>query len=72
MMILKITYNLYKLRMQAGLTQRQLAERAGVGHATISDIENGKKQPTVYTMCLLAFALNVKFKDLVNITVYKN
>lgn len=70
-MELTVTYNLRKMRKQAGLTQQQLADRAGLGHSIISDIENGKKQPTVYTMCLLAFALNAKFKDLVCIKLQK-
>lgn len=33
--------------MGAGLTIRQLAERAGTGHSAISKIEQGRQVPTV-------------------------
>ncbi len=71
-MRLTVTYDLYRLRIQAGLTLQHLAALSGVSKSTINDIENGKKDTTVKTLCKLAFALNVKFKDLVHITVYKN
>jgi transcriptional regulator with XRE-family HTH domain len=36
-------------RRRAGLSQQQLAARAGTSQATISAYENGHKQPTVET-----------------------
>ncbi len=71
-MMLQVTYNLYKLRMRAGLTQQQLANRSGVGRSTISDIEVKGTHPTVYTICLLAFALNVKLDKLINVRLKKD
>ncbi len=35
-----------ELRIRAGLQQKELAMLAGVSHATVSDWENGKKNPT--------------------------
>lgn len=54
-----IKYHIYDLRTQAGLTDRQLAELSGVSKSQINNIENGVKHPTVFTLCLLAMALNV-------------
>lgn len=71
MYLIKVSYNLYKLRMRAGLTQQQLADQSGVGKTTISDIENNKTDPTIQTICLLALALSVKFNDLVDIKIIK-
>jgi transcriptional regulator with XRE-family HTH domain len=37
-------------RSRAGLTQRQLAERAGVPQSVIARIESGARQPTIPTL----------------------
>ncbi len=37
-------------RSRAGLTQRQLAERAGVPQSVIARIESGSRQPTIPTL----------------------
>ena len=37
-------------RARAGLTQRQLAERAGVPQSVIARIESGARQPTIPTL----------------------
>jgi transcriptional regulator with XRE-family HTH domain len=37
-------------RSRAGLTQRQLAERAGVPQSVVARIESGARQPTVPTL----------------------
>lgn len=52
-------------RKAAGLTQGDLAERAGVRVATISDIESGKIDPRLSTMVALATALGMGVGDLV-------
>ena len=56
---MKITYLLYEERTRQKLSVRQLADKSGVGKSQISDIENGKTHPTVYTLCLLSLALGV-------------
>ncbi|HZY98248.1 MAG TPA: XRE family transcriptional regulator [Candidatus Baltobacteraceae bacterium] len=48
-----------RLRTQRHYSLRDLAERAGVSAAMISEIERGKKSPTVMTMNALASGLAV-------------
>ena len=52
-------------RKAAGLTQGELADRAGVRVATVSDIESSKIDPRLSTMVALATALGVGVGDLV-------
>jgi transcriptional regulator with XRE-family HTH domain len=47
-------------RTRAGLTQGQLASRAGTSQATISAYENGSKQPTVATFSRLLAAAGAR------------
>lgn len=46
------------------LTQRKLSQKAGISRTFISDIETGKKCPTIYVAELLAIALNTTKDDL--------
>ena len=48
-----------KLRESRGITQIQLAERAGVGSGTIGEIESGKRRCTIKTFDKIAKALNL-------------
>lgn len=48
--------NVKKLRMAAGITLAELAERSGVPVSTISDIEHGR-EPRLMTAILIARAL---------------
>lgn len=58
-MDVKIEYKLCKIRNNKGISIRHLAEMSGVSKSTINDIENGRHDPTIYTLCLLAGALKV-------------
>jgi len=51
-------------RLQAGLTQDQLAEKAGIRVATLSSLENGKSAARKATLTSLAKALKIKAEDL--------
>lgn len=51
-------------REYRGLTQQQLGDAAGVGKSHISQIEAGRKQPTVAVLQALARALAVDMEDL--------
>ena len=54
-------------RRRAALTQRELAERAGVGINTIVRIETGEiSEPRVSTLRKLANALCVETRDLLD------
>ncbi|MBI3835027.1 MAG: helix-turn-helix transcriptional regulator [Planctomycetes bacterium] len=50
--------NIIRKRVEAGLTQRELAKRAGVRHETLFCIESGKHTPSVATITRLEKALN--------------
>jgi transcriptional regulator with XRE-family HTH domain len=41
---------LRRARTDAGLTQRQLADRAGTSQPAVAAVEAGRKQPTVATL----------------------
>jgi transcriptional regulator with XRE-family HTH domain len=47
-------------RLQAGLTQAQLAARAGTSQATLSAYESGSKQPTLATFSRLLRAAGAR------------
>jgi transcriptional regulator with XRE-family HTH domain len=55
----EVAQQLRGLRTRSGLTQRQLAERAGVSIEAISTIERGRKAPRRSTAQLLAAVLDV-------------
>ena len=54
--------NVKRLRIAAGLSQAQLAERMGVDRAYVSGLELGQRNPTVVTLWHIAKALGVKLR----------
>jgi transcriptional regulator with XRE-family HTH domain len=52
------------LRQKAGLTQAQLAERAGMHLHGISKLEQGDREPSLATAAKLAAALGLTVDDL--------
>lgn len=57
--------NFARLRRECGLTQEQVEERSGFTQQYLSDLERGKRNPTVITLYELAQALGVSHVDLV-------
>jgi len=55
----RILCELIKLRKEIGLSQTELAEKAGSRQQVISRIEKHEDSPTLKTLCNLANALNV-------------
>lgn len=55
----RLWVNLKAVRQEAGLTQGELAERAGVSRKTVNTIENGVFTPSVTVALLMARALDV-------------
>ena len=49
--------NMRRLRVARQLTQKQFAERSGFSQQYISDLERGRRNPTVVTLFELASAL---------------
>lgn len=52
------------LRKKRGVSQRELARRAGMQHPAICRIERGERVPTFLTMKKIAGALDVDVSDL--------
>lgn len=55
---------LKEVRQAAGLTQAELAEKAGVSRKTVNTVENGVFVPSTILALGLARALDVKVEDL--------
>jgi DNA-binding Xre family transcriptional regulator len=55
---------LWACRMAAGLTQRELSERAGTGPVTIRQLERQDRRARATTLRRLSAALNVEPVDL--------
>ncbi len=58
-----------QLRKAAGLTQEELAEKAGVTVRTIQRIENNNSMPRAYTLRQIAEALGLSVQELTKTTV---
>ncbi len=54
---------LRSLRLDAGLTLMQLAEKSGVSYRTVIDIEKGETRPSVEVIRLLCNALDYSLSD---------
>lgn len=55
---------LREVRMQSGLSLREVARQLGVSPSFISQMENGKSQPSVATLYSMAQLLNVSIDEL--------
>lgn len=62
--------NLKKLRLQKGLSQRKLADKANISQSMLSDIENNKVNPTIITLQKLAKALDIDIAELIQASYY--
>lgn len=54
--------NVRRLRIAAGLSQAELAERMGVDRAYVSGLELGQRNPTILTLWHIAEALKVQIR----------
>ena len=61
--MLNLGQKLYALRLEKGLTQRDLTLRSGVPQPNISNIEKGRRDLTVFTLLKLCSALEVRPAD---------
>ena len=53
------------IRLQKGLSVRTLATRAGMSYTFLSNVENGKADPSLSTLRRLAKALDVSVCELI-------
>lgn len=58
--------NVRRSRTACGITQEQLAERSGFTQQYISDLERGRRNPTVVSLFELAQALGTTPTDLIS------
>ena len=58
--------NVCRIRKEKGLTQEQLSELSGLSQQYISDLERGKRNPTIVTIYELAQALGVGHLELLS------
>jgi transcriptional regulator with XRE-family HTH domain len=65
MEVMKIGAQVKRAREQALLTQEELAERAGIGTATLNRIEKDRVEPHFRTIRKIAKALGVDAKELI-------
>lgn len=54
-----VKFHIKEVREKKGISIRQLGELSGVSKSHISDIEKGRRMPTVYILCVLATAMDV-------------
>jgi len=64
-------FKLRYLRMKQSLTYDQLSKKSGLSLSYISEVEKGKKYPTVGKIKSLAEALGTSYEDLVSLKVDK-
>lgn len=62
--------NFARLRKERGLTQEQVEERSGFSQFYISDLERGRRNPTIISLYELANAIGVRVADLINETEF--
>lgn len=59
MFAFKIIFNLREIRLEKGITQKQLARLSGLSQTHISELELKKERPTITAWESLANALHV-------------
>lgn len=61
----KLGENVRRIREEKGMTQIELCRKLEVDRAYMSNIENGKKNPTLATIEKIAKALGVSLDELI-------
>ena len=61
---MRVAQNIYRLRSDLGLTQQELARRAGMRQPRIAELERGDTGSTQDTLVRIAIALGIDIADL--------
>lgn len=61
----KLGKNLKRIRTAKGISQGEIGRILGVDKGFVSNIENGKTNPTLATIAKLAKAIGVSIEDLI-------
>ena len=62
----KVGQRIVELRSQKGWSQSDLARACNKDRQALEKLENGKVNPTIYSLLEIAKALEVKLRDLIN------
>jgi len=62
---IKLGINLKKIRIEKGISQGDISRALKVARSFISDLENGKRNPTLSTIAKLAKAVKVSVGKLI-------
>ncbi len=65
MLLKRIGHNISRLRKQSNLSQIDLAVAVGITRSYLSEIENGKRNPTIMLLQNIATVLSVSLEDLI-------
>jgi transcriptional regulator with XRE-family HTH domain len=60
----KLGGNMKRIRLEKGMTQGDICRKLGLDRAYISNLENGKKNPTLETIEKIAKALDIQIEEL--------
>ena len=63
---MKFGQNLKHIRKRMNMTQEELATKMEISQSYLSDIENGRKNPSIKTVKKLADGLGVSVNELFN------
>ena len=66
MKVIKFAENLKRMRVAAGMTQAQLAQRLGVDQRTVSAWEKGVARPSFETLALICDLVDENFDSLLS------
>lgn len=61
----KLGENLKRIRTEKGMSQGDIVRKLGMPKSFVSNIENGKTNPTLATIAKLAKALSVPIENLI-------
>ena len=61
----KLGKNLTRIRKEKGISQEKLSHLLRIDRSFVSNIENGKTNPTLATISKLAKTLGVKIEELI-------
>jgi transcriptional regulator with XRE-family HTH domain len=62
---IRFAHNLRLAREKAGLSQEELADRAGLHRTFISQVERGLKSPSLNSLIAISAALGIRVSQLV-------
>lgn len=65
-MVKKLNIRLKEIRINKGLSIRELSKLSTISRSEISGVENGTIMPTIYVICCLAKSLEVDLENLVD------